>query len=160
MSPSLLIVVSMILILCGVVLLVVLNPPWRVTAIAMTLLAILTGALLSAPSVFLGSPRRVTLESLPQAEVLHARVDPGRRVLLLLWWSELDTPRYVELPWSDALAAALREGQAEASARRRPLMIGPGGRPGHGRQGDETGDQARGAGPFYAAPPEALPPKS
>ena len=55
-------------------------------------------------------------------EVIHADIQPGAPIHLLLRLPGHDEPRLYSMPWSAGIAAELREGRAAAAPRNAPLL--------------------------------------
>ncbi len=160
-----------ILILLG---LIVVSCPGRIAWLGIGLVVVafagVIGLNIKLPST--AKPTFAEFESVAEADVLWARPD-GRRILLLLEWPGSDGPRLYWLPWSREAEAQLRSAGARARARNRQLKIrhpfeglgleGPEGKgdggTGQGRPGNPTGDNDGAEQMFYAPPPTELPPK-
>lgn len=161
-SLGLLLVLSAALAATLALILAVVALPWRAATASLLIVLGLAALVLVAEAQLPGTPRAVDPRAVPEAEVHYARVDRPRRILLVLSWAGLLEPRYVEIPWTEALEHALRQGQAEAIVRRRPLRVRLAGaaRAAADHEGGPPGDQGPPDAVFYAAPPPALPPKS
>lgn len=148
----------------------------RLQLYATPLCLVALACVLGTTVLSLSWPKPGHLETLrpEEAEVLWARAEPPRRILLLLTWEGSGGPRFYEMPWTQQKEEALRRGEQKARALRRKLAVrhpfgggpqgeddpGDGGAPRQGQRGTRAADNEGADEQFYAPMPPPLPEKS